>query len=159
MLDIHNFRYLHEIENNKNIGGNKIMGKIMDIFYGKEKIQVEVNIDVYLFCQKDDERVKRHDKKFDKCLSLEFLDEKYNGKCLPNALKCQSHEADCIKKDVINCLRKNFNTLLTIEKQCLIRYYYQHLTIDEIAKLENISKKTVIMHIKSAKEKLKKLVE
>ena len=60
--------------------------------------------------------------------------EKYNGKCLPNALKCQSHEADCIKKDVVNCLRKNFNTLLTIEKQCLIRYYYQHLTIEEIAK-------------------------
>lgn len=124
-----------------------------------KKIQVEVNIDVYLFCQKDDERVKRQDKKFDKCLSLEFLDEKYNGKCLPNALKCQSHEADCIKKDVVNCLRKNFNTLLTIEKQCLIRYYYQYLTIEEIAKLENISERNVKRHIKSAKEKLKKLVE
>ena len=124
-----------------------------------KKIQVEVNIDVYLFCQKDDERVKRQDKKFDKCLSVEFLDEKYNGKCLPNALKCQSHEADCIKKDVVNCLRKNFNTLLTIEKQCLIRYYYQYLTIEEIAKLENISERNVKRHIKSAKEKLKKLVE
>ena len=135
------------------------MGKIMDIFYGKEKIEVEVNIDVYLFCQKDDERVKRQNKKFDRCLSVEFLSDKYGGKCLPNALKCQSHEADCTEKDVINCLRKNFNTLLTKEKQCLIRYYYQGLTISEIAKLEDMSKKTVIMHIKSAKEKLKKLVE
>ena len=135
------------------------MGKIMDIFYGKEKIEVEVNIDVYLFCQKDDERVKRQNKKFDRCLSVEFLSDKYGGKFLPNALKCQSHEADCTEKDVINCLRKNFNTLLTKEKQCLIRYYYQGLTISEIAKLEDMSKKTVIMHIKSAKEKLKKLVE
>ena len=84
------------------------MGKIMDVFYGKKKIQVEVNIDVYLFCQKDDERIKRQDKKFDKCLSIEFLNEKYGGKCLPNELKCQSFEANCTKKDVINCLRKKF---------------------------------------------------
>lgn len=138
---------------------NKIMGKIMDIFYGKEKIEVEVNVDVYLFCQKDDERVKRQDKKFDRCLSVESLTEKYDGKCLPDALKCQSHEAYCTEKDVINCLRKNFNTLLTKEKQCLIRYYYQHLTIEETAKLENISRETVKRYIKSAKEKLKKLVE
>ncbi|MGN1043677.1 MAG: RNA polymerase sigma factor [Acutalibacteraceae bacterium] len=62
------------------------------------------------------------------------------------------------KKDVINCLRKNLN-ILAKEKQCLIRYYYQNLTIKEIAKLEDISKKTVIMYIKSAKEKLKNLVE
>lgn len=114
---------------------------------------------MYLFCLADDERVKRQDKKFDKCLSIEFLNEKYDGKCLPNALKCQSHETDYIKKDVVNRLRKNFNNLLTIEKQCIIRYYYQYLTIEEIAKLENMSERNVKRYIKSAKEKLKKLVE
>ena len=92
---------------------NKIMGKIMDIFYSKEKIEVEVNIDVYLFCQKDDERVKRQNKKFDKCLSVESLTEKYDGKCLPNALKCQSHEADCTEKDVINCMREKFKHIVS----------------------------------------------
>lgn len=114
---------------------------------------------MYLFCLADDERIKRQDKKFDKCLSIEFLNEKYDGKCLPNALKCQSFEVNCTEKDVINRLRKNFNNLLTIERRCIIRYYYQKLTIKEISKLENISKKTVIKYIKSAKEKLKKLVE
>lgn len=94
----------------------------------RQKTQVEVNIDVYLFFQKENERVKRQNKKIDKYLSFEFLNDKYDGKFLPDALKYQSHEADCTKKDVINCLRKNLN-ILAKEKQCLIRYYYQNLTI------------------------------
>ena len=135
-----------------------LWGKLW-MYFTVKKISVEVSLNVYLFCLKDDEMVKRQDKKFDKCLSIEFLSEKYDGKCLPNALKCQSFETDCIKKDVVNRLRKNFNNLLTIEKQCVIRYYYQHLTIEEIAKLENISRETVKRAIKSALKKLKKLVE
>lgn len=112
-----------------------------------------------MFCLEDDAHTKKQNKKFDKCLSIEFLNEKYDGKCLPNALKCQSHETDYIKKDVVNRLRENFNKLLTIEKQCLIRYYYQKLPIKEIAILENMSERNVKRYIKSAKEKLKKLVE
>lgn len=57
-----------------------------------------MSLEVYLFCLKDDERVKRQNKKFDKCLSVEFLNEKYDGKCLPNELKYRSAEADYIKK-------------------------------------------------------------
>ena len=129
------------------------------MYFTVKKIKVEVSLDIYLFCLKDDEMAKRQDKKFDKCLSIEFLSEKYDGKYLPNALKCQSFEAEYIKKDVVNRLRKKINNLLTIEKQCVIRYYYQHLTIKEIAKLENISRETVKRTIKSALKKLKKLVE
>ena len=114
---------------------------------------------MYLFCLADDERVKRQNKKFDKLLSVENLYEKYGNICLPDALKCRSFESDCIENDVVNRLRDCINKLLTDEKQCIIRYYYQKLTIKEISKLENISKKTVIEYIKSAKEKLKKLVE
>ena len=48
-------------------------------------------------------------------------------------------------------MREKFNTLLTKEKQCLIRYYYQKLPIKEIAILENMSERNVKRHIKSAK--------
>lgn len=94
-----------------------------------------------MFCLEDDAHTKKQNKKFDKCLSIEFLNEKYDGKCLPNALKCQSFEVNCTEKDVINRLRENFNKLLTIERRCIIRYYYQKLTIKEISKLENTSKR------------------
>lgn len=114
---------------------------------------------MYLFCLADDERVKRQNKKFRRCLSVEVLSENYEKNCLPDALKCRSFETDCTEKDVINRLRNSLNKLLTNEKQCIIRYYYQNLTIEEIAKLEDVSKETVKRTIKSAKEKLKKLVE
>lgn len=120
--------------------------------------EIEVNFDVWEF-DKDDfwkqdwqERKKKKEDSYEEIRRI--YEEVY--KCdLPEELKANSSEDQYIEKYQIQKLHEAINKLPQKQKERVVLRFFYDLTLEQIAKIENIDHSAISKSIKFALKKLK----
>lgn len=114
---------------------------------------IEININIYNDYQRSIWREEYQDKKSDKEIRYDGLNEKL----IPSELHSPSSEELYLKKLKYEVLYKAIEQLPKIQKRRLVLRYFHDLTFKEISMIENAKITSVQSSINAALEKLKKL--
>lgn len=115
---------------------------------------VEVSYDVFNTLDKFELEDLSQMNEYDRHIEhLDLLDVSYNK----ISIKSEGIEETIIKQDILEKLKKAISKLSDVQKRRLILYFFQDMTLQEIADMENCSPRAIKDSIDISIKKLKKL--
>jgi RNA polymerase sigma factor (sigma-70 family) len=139
--------------------------KIKTVCYDGKVIEVKVNFAVWKF-DKDDfwkndwqERKRKQENSIEE-LSEEELGQVVGGRNVYNlGLISDSAETEYFRKFTNEILQKAMSELSEKQRRRIMFHYFENLTFEEIAKIENVSIQSANGSVKYALQNLKKILE
>ena len=128
---------------------------LVTILYNNMEIQVTHEIADYL--EESRREQARQDKSNQRHLSDKFCNEDFIEEFL--AVKPLSLEEIIIQQEQFEELTRAIAVLSRIQRRRLIAYYYENLTYQDIANREHVAINAVNKSIKSALDKLRKILD